>query len=206
MEKDAKIVKDWLQTGSINIFGLPFVGKDTQCERLAELVGAPAPISGGAIARSMQDNEEVQAIMATGALLPSDVYENIVVPYLQRHEYNDHPLVLSSVGRMDGEQAVIVSATAKAGHPVMAVVLLTMPEEMVWQRFEQSHHSADRGERRDDNLAVLQKRVKEFNEKTIPVLNYYREQGLLVEVDGTGTKDNVTTAMIAALAQKAQID
>lgn len=206
MEENIDIIKNWLGTGSVNIFGLPFVGKDTQCERLAEMLGAPAVISGGAIARSQQDNEEVQAIMATGALLPSDVYENIVVPYLQRPEYQGHPLVLSSVGRMDGEQQVILSATEKADHPIKAAVLLTMPEELVWKRFEESHYNADRGQRRDDNLAVLQNRVKEFNERTKPVLEYYRQQGLLIEVDGTPSKDEVTEQMVSALVQKARTD
>ncbi len=202
MEQNIAIVKKWLGTGSINFFGLPFVGKDTQVERIAQMLGAHT-ISGGAVLRSYKDQDALQNILATGELIPSEMYKNIVVPYLSRDEFSDKPLLLSSVGRMDGEQETILRAAEESRHPIVAAVLLTMPYELVWRRFEESQKSDDRGDRRDDNRSVLQTRIDEFSKKTLPVLDFYRQKRLLIEVDGTKSRDEVTFDIMSALARKA---
>ncbi len=79
MNNQQKTISDWLKTGSINIFGLPFAGKDTQGKILAEMFNGVV-ISGGDILRSNKDNQELQQIMASGQIIPSDLWEQIVVP------------------------------------------------------------------------------------------------------------------------------
>lgn len=59
----------------------------------------------------------------------------------------------------------------------------------------------DRGERSDDSETVLENRFHEFHTKTEPVLAYYRERQLLIEVDGTLSRDDVTNEAILKLAQ-----
>ena len=53
MEEKIQKIKEWLGTGSINIFGLPMSGKDTQGIRLAEAIGAKF-LSSGMIIRAME--------------------------------------------------------------------------------------------------------------------------------------------------------
>src|ERR1700760_4706335 len=93
-EKDVKIIAAWLQAGSLNIFGRPFSGKDTQGTRLAQLFPAPL-IGGGDIIRGAKDIADVQSIMNSGKLIPQDDYLKIVLPYLQQEQFNGKPLVLS---------------------------------------------------------------------------------------------------------------
>ena len=52
MEEKIETIKEWLGTGSINIFGLPMSGKDTQGIKLAETLGAKF-LSSGLIIRAM---------------------------------------------------------------------------------------------------------------------------------------------------------
>lgn len=203
MEDHIHAISTWLGTGSINVFGRPFAGKDTQGLILADLLGGVL-IAGGDILRSYHDQEKIKQIMSTGELFPTDLYMSIVLPYLSRDEISAKPLILSSVGRLHGEEEMIVKATTDSGHPIKAVVVLDMSVEEVWRRFDASQQQHDRGERADDHREVLETRLKKFQEKTMPVIDYYRNQGLVLEVDGTQTRDAVTNSIIDGLAERAR--
>lgn len=176
-------IKSWLGTGTINIFGFPFAGKDTLASNLSELLEAPV-ISGGDILRSHPDQAKIKELMATGELFPTDYYLSIVLPYISKPEFNDKALILSSLGRWSGEEPTIISACLQAGHPIRAALHLNVSEDIVWKRFEASQSSQDRSHRHDDAAHILEVRLKEYREKTMPVLEYYRQIGLLIEVDG----------------------
>ena len=201
MEENKQLLKDWLGAGSINLFGRPFAGKDTQGAFLADLFGG-VMISGGDILRRTTD-EEVQRIMAEGGIIPSEAWERIVPPFFASPELAGKPLILSEVGRLKGEEQIIMRVMAETGHPQKAVIVLTLSEEEVWRRFEQSQIDKDRGERADDNTAVLQTRLDKYREKVLPVIDYYREISLLIEVDGTLTREQVTQEILRALTARA---
>jgi len=198
MESQQKQIKEWLGSGSLNIFGLPFAGKDTQGSRLAAVVNG-VMLSSGDILRHDHGNTDIQRIMAEGGIVTSDLFEQVVVPYLSRPELDGRPLILSEVGRMEGEQQVVMRATEATNHPTKAVILLNMPDKEIWKRFEQSQQSHDRGDRADDNRDVLQKRLDSYKEKVVPVINWYRDKGLLIEIDGTQAPYAVFNAIIDAL-------
>ena len=80
-EKIAKI-KAWLGTGSINVFGLPMSGKDTQGIRLAEALDAKF-LSSGMIIRSMEKKAQLNTT-GNGELTPTDLFYEWVLPYLER--------------------------------------------------------------------------------------------------------------------------
>lgn len=203
MESQINTIKKWLGVGSINIFGLPFAGKDTQGRMLADLFGGVL-MSGGDILRHNQDNAELQKIMAAGEIIPSSLWEKIVVPYLAKDDFKDKPLILSEVGRLEGEQFVIEKATAESGHPQKAVILLSLSDQEVWTRFDVSQKNHDRGERADDNHEVLQTRLDSYHLKVMPVIEYYRTKNLLIEINGKLAPDEVKKSILSNLAYKAE--
>jgi len=202
MEDQINKVKSWLGSGSINIFGRPFAGKDTQGRKLADLLEAEL-VAGGDILRSYHDQVLIKKLMSTGDLFPMDLYLEIVVPFLSRAEISDKGLVLSAVGRLKGEESVIMKATTSSGHPMKAVVLMDLSEDQVWQRLEAAKSLHDRGDRQDDGQEALRNRLKKFNDQTVPVIDFYREKGLLLEVDGSLSRDDVTSEIIRVLAERA---
>ncbi len=203
MHKDSiQAIGQWLQTGSINIFGLPFAGKDTQAKRLGELLNAPV-IGSGQILRGHHEEKRVKELSSSGKLFPSDYYFSIVLPFLSKSKFSNKPLVLSSVGRWVGEEEVIMTAAAEAGHPIKAVVLLKLETAEVHRRFEASQKKMDRGFRHDDASHLIDVRLEEFMHKTVPVIEAYRKKGLLIEVDGMQNPDKVTEALVNALALRA---
>lgn len=200
-EKIAKI-KEWLGTGSVNIFGLPMSGKDTQGVRLAEAIDGKF-ISSGMIVRAKEE-ESREKISSTGVLIPTNTFYDWVLPYFDKEELRDYPLVLSSIGRWSGEEDVVMNIADSAGHAIKAAVLLNISEADVEERFKMVEEVGDRGERQDDkDLEIFHTRLKEFRHKTSPVLEHYRTLGLLVNVNGDQTRDAVFTELVDKLYRKA---
>ena len=199
IDKLAKI-KSWLGTGSLNVFGLPMSGKDTVGERLAKDLGAKF-LSSGIIIRAFEA-EQNQNMTGSGQLIPTNTFYDIILPYFSREEMKDDSLILSSVGRWSGEEDKIMEAAKNGGHEIKAVVLLDLTEADVKSRFEAAKRLNDRGERADDaNIEIFETRIREFNEKTVPVLNHYDELKLLIRVPADGSRDEVYLSVIDKLVE-----
>lgn len=202
MEDKINAIKQWLGTGSINIFGLPMSGKDTQGIKLAETLGAKF-LSSGMIIRAMEQ-ETRQDYTSHGALIPTNVFYEWVLPYFERRDLFDYPLVLSSIGRWHGEEDQVMSVAAGSGHEIKAAIILNISEADVERRFHAAKTLADRGDRQDDkDLAIFKTRLQEFREKTLPVLQHYQTLGLLVDVNGDQTREAVFAEIIDKLYQRA---
>lgn len=191
-------IKNWLKDGSINIFGAPLSGKDTQSKRLAEALGASL-IGGGAILRGDNMPDYIKEAMKTGELIATDDYLSIVMPYLSRGEFKGKPMILNSIGRWHSEEDGVIYATNQSGHPIKAVLYLKLDEKESVERLQKSKALNDRGERQDDTQAKLDIRLKEFRDKTLPVVESYRNLGLVIDIDGTKSRDLVYDEIIDKL-------
>lgn len=202
MEEKVAKIKEWLGTGSINVFGLPYSGKDTVGLRLAELIGAKFLSSGLILRAAEKEDKELAKELAAGNLAPTDTFRRIIMPYFSRNDLADFPLVLSSVGRWEGEEYDIMDSAAKANHGIKAVILLNISEDEAKKRWEAARVLGDRGERSDDReKGILDNRIHEFIEKTMPVIETYRKRGLLIPVHATGDRDVVFNGVIDELCK-----
>lgn len=204
MEQKIEIIKNWLGTGSINVFGLPFSGKDTVGIRLAELLGAKF-LSSGLILRAAEKEDPVLASEISGGNLAStQTFRDIILPYFGRDELKGSPIILSSVGRWEGEEYPVMDAARNADHEIKAVVLLNISEEEAAKRWAAAKELGDRGDRSDDReKSVLDTRFKEFREKTMPVIETYRKMGILLPVQAIGPREEVFNNVIDALVKLA---
>jgi adenylate kinase len=102
-----------------------------------------------------------------------------------------YPRTLAQVHELDG----MIKFT---GHRLDAVVLLTVdPGELV-QRLSARAETEDRT---DDTEDVIRRRQEVYIEQTEPLIEIYRERGLLCEVDGLGDVDDVTQRILDALGK-----
>ena len=203
MEEKITAIREWLGTGSINVFGLPMSGKDTQGVKLAEVLGAKF-LSSGLIIRAME-KASGQSLTADGSLAPTNLFYEWVLPYFERRELIHVPLILSSIGRWSGEEQQVITIAEGSGHPIKAVVLLNVSESDVTERWETAQTLGDRGDRPDDaKPEAFQKRLAEFRDKTMPVIRHYQDLDLLVTVRGDMSRDEVFEAMIDALYKYSQ--
>jgi adenylate kinase len=196
-------IKEWLGSGSINFFGLPFAGKDSQARRLADRLKGVV-LSSGDILRNSVIPPETKAIMAAGGIAPSKDFVNIVLPYLKKPEFSGHPLMLSSVGRWHGEEEGVIGALDESQHPLKAVVYLKLDAKIAIERLNLEENVLERGIREDDGKEKFLTRIEEFNQKTMPVIEYYRDSGLLIEVDASLPKDEVERVILEQLALRTE--
>jgi adenylate kinase len=191
-------IKEWLGTGSVNIFGLPMSGKDTLGVRLAEAIQGKF-LSSGLIIRA---NEELtrQHYTEKGDLAPTEVFNSWVLPSFDKEDLKRFPLVLSSIGRWSGEEDSVMEKAASSGHPIKAVIILNISEADVQERWQAVSVLKDRGTRYDDSdPAIFQNRINEFRTKTAPVLVHYQQLGLVVEVRADMDRDAVFAELINKL-------
>ncbi|MDO4271618.1 MAG: nucleoside monophosphate kinase [Candidatus Saccharibacteria bacterium] len=192
MEEKLQTIRNWLGTGSINIFGIQFSGKDTLGVPLADKLGAEF-VSSGDIARAAAEqhtDESVQQAAAqtsSGDLMPTNEFCQLIVPFLKDSRLDDKPLVLGSVGRWIGEEDTIMQALDAGGHQLKAVLVINIPEAEVWRRWEEVKNTRNGGRADDVDRDKVQRRLDEFYTKTEPVIAKYRELGYVVDIDATGT-------------------
>ena len=143
-------------------------------------------------------------LSGTGELIPTDTFYEWVLQYFGRTDLKGYPLVLSSIGRWFGEEDAVIRVANDGDHPIKAAVILNISEADVMNLFEESKILNDRGMRRDDSSeSIFQRRLLEFRQKTLPVIQHYKDLGLLVEVNGDQSRDAVFAELVEKLYQKA---
>jgi len=207
MEAKINFLKSWLGTGTINIFGQAFSGKDTVGKHLAEILNAEF-ISSGDVMRATYANDQGQGFWEAAKIgstqaqwMPQKEFIEMMTEYLARPELNHRPLILSMVGRWLGEEKPVMQALRDDGHETRAVILLNISHDEIWRRWDlaKSPDSRNLGRADDDERDKVARRLTEYRDKTLPVIEIYREMGLIVEINGEQTREAVFAETIDKL-------
>jgi adenylate kinase len=182
------------------ILGPPGAGKGTQAVRIAEHHGIPA-ISTGDIFRANIKGEtelgrQVTAILSSGGLVPDEVTNAIVRDRLGQQDAGDG-FLLDGYPRTPGQVEALDEMLTDRGVGLDAVLELTVDTDEVVARLLQ--RAQDQG-RVDDTEEVIRERMRLYAEETAPLSRIYRERGLLCQVDGMGTVEEVTARIESTLA------
>lgn len=179
--------------------GPPGAGKGTQAQRVADEFGIPA-ISTGDIFRSnvsegTELGQQAQRYMDAGEYVPDEVTNAMVRDRLDQDDarggflLDGYPRTLAQVEELD-------DMVAAGGAKLDRVVVLTVdPEELVSRLVARARTEG----RADDTEEVIRRRQEVYTEQTAPLLEVYRDRGLLVEVVGMGEVDEVTARVLAVL-------
>lgn len=181
------------------IMGPPGAGKGTQAVVVAGILGVPH-ISTGDIFRANVSagtplGEEAQRYMNSGEYVPDSLTNAMVRDRLSRDDcrpgfmLDGYPRTLEQVTELD----MMLQAD---GLHLNHVAELTVDTEEVIQRLLK--RAQDQG-RVDDTVDVIRRRLEVYSQQTAPLVAVYRERGLLVQVDGMGSVDEVTARILAAV-------
>lgn len=157
------------------LIGIQGAGKSTQGNFLSEEYNIPY-LSSGHIFREMakektQIGRWLKETINSGALVPDDKTLEIILTYLEKPEYENGYI-------LDGFPRTVVQAEAFNGGVDKVVFLDVSDKEALWR-------IAGRvSDRQDETLQAIKKRIDSFHEFTRPVVDYYRQAGKLVAVDG----------------------
>ena len=184
------------------IMGPPGAGKGTQAKLIGEHYGIPA-ISTGDIFRAMKTADtplaqQVREIMSSGGYVSDEITNRIVAERLAEPDC-DGGFLLDGYPRTIAQVETLDAALAERGTPLDVVLSLQADEDEVVSRLLKRAETQGRA---DDNEETIRVRQHMYAEQTAPLLEIYRGQGLLVEVDGLGDVEEVSGRLFAALDEK----
>lgn len=174
------------------LIGVQGSGKSTQGNLLAEKYTVPY-LSTGHIFREIAKEKTpagryIKETMNAGYLIPDDKTLEVVSEYLARPEYQKGYI-------LDGFPRTPAQAEAfKNG--VNKVIYLRVSDTEALKRIAGRVAS-----REDETPKAIQKRIELFHRFTEPVLDYYRNKGLLLEVDGEQTIEEIFQEILSKLEQ-----
>ena len=205
------------------MIGPPGAGKGTQASRLAEKLGL-AHVSTGDIFRENIRNEtelgaRVKTLLESGTLVPDELTIALVQDRLQQPDCR-RGAVLDGFPRTPAQAAALDSMLAKQGLLVNLAPYIRLDDEAVIARLTgrctdrrtgKTYHlkyypppaEAELELRPDDSGETVRHRLDEYHENTAPLLDYYKERGVLQQFDGEMTIDALADALLAAVEERA---
>jgi adenylate kinase len=212
----------------VAFLGPPGAGKGTQARELAQAWRVPQIATGDilreAVAAGTPLGHEVKRYMDQGALVPDDVIVAVVKERLARPDAR-RGFVLDGFPRTIGQAEALTQILKELGQELDAVVYFDVPEAELLRRLTGRRVCRQCGstfhmvsappakpgvcdrcggplyQREDDSEATVANRLRVYERQTAPLLDYYRDRGLLRSVRGDGTMAAVGAAIRQAVGQ-----
>lgn len=176
------------------IIGIQGSGKSTQGNLLSKQLGIPYLSTGHIFRQLAKENTKlghyIKVVMNTGLLIPDEKTIEIVDSYLKRPEYKKGYI-------LDGFPRTIKQAE-KFSNNVDKVIYLEVPDKEAIYRLVYRNSEV----RQDETIPAIKKRIESFKKFTLPVLDFYRKQNKLVELDGTQTIEIVNQEILKSLGKQ----
>lgn len=183
----------------IVLLGPPGAGKGTQAVLICKRYSIPHISTGemlrDAVASGSELGKAVKSVLDSGELVTDTLIMQVVADRLGRDDCS-RGYLLDGVPRTVAQAEMLQVMLKERGSSLSSVVQLSVPEQVLLDRIR---HRGGAGSRTDDTAEVAAKRLQVYWSQTAPVAEFYRLQGLLVEVNGVGTVDEVSERIFAAV-------
>ncbi len=184
------------------IVGPPGAGKGTQAARIAERFDIPTISTGDIFRKNIADGtalgSQVKEIVDAGDYVPDSLTNALVTDRLNEADAAGG-FLLDGYPRTTDQVRYLTDLLSSHGHALDAVIRLVADQEEIVRRLRQ--RAIDIG-RVDDSEEAIRHRQDVYIRETAPLVEMFREQGLLVEIDGLGAIDDVTERIFEALAAR----
>ncbi|PKB66890.1 MAG: adenylate kinase [SAR202 cluster bacterium Io17-Chloro-G4] len=209
------------------LFGPPGAGKGTQAQLLRDRLNLAHVSSGDLFRQNLNNNTplglKAAEYMKQGHLVPDEVTIDIVLDKVLSLN-SEEGFILDGFPRNRYQAEVLEKALAQRSRGIDKVVHIDVCQEELIRRLAgrfncrdcQAPHSIDKvafsqedlkcgqcgGElyqREDDRPEAVQRRIEVYQRETLPVLDYYREKDLLLDVSGLDTVEKVNKDVLAGL-------
>lgn len=185
------------------IMGAPGAGKGTQAKMLEQTLEMPQVSTGDLFRHNLKNQTElgklVQSYYDRGDLVPDDVTIAMVRERLAQPD-SKKGAILDGFPRTPAQAAALDELLSEIGGRVLVVPYVKVDSEVLMQRLMK--RAAIEG-RTDDTEDTIRNRMRVYEEQTEPLLDYYRQRGLLVEVNGQQPIEDVQADLQAVIAQAA---
>jgi len=176
---------------NIALFGPPGAGKGTQSEFLIKEYNLFYISTGDLLRKELKEQsklgKEAQNIIASGGLVSDEIIVQIIEKTITDNP-NANGFLFDGFPRTYIQAYILEGLMIKLNTSLNCLISLEVPEEESVKRLLKRGESSGRS---DDNEIVIRNRLKEYNQKTLPVLNFYKDKGVYFEIKGTDTIENV---------------
>jgi adenylate kinase len=207
------------------LLGPPGAGKGTQAERLEEELRLPHVASGDLFRENLKNETELGLLakkyMDKGDLVPDDVTIAMVRERLQQPDCT-RGAIFDGFPRTQAQAQSLDRMLTDMGQKLDGVLYIAVPDEELVRRLsgrwicrqcQTPYHTvfsppAREGvcnacdgplyQRDDDKPETVRARLKVYHQQTSPLIDYYRQAGLLVEVNGAGDIETVSADLLKA--------
>lgn len=212
------------------LLGPPGSGKGTQAKVLAEEYHIPHVSTGDMlrdeVRRGTTLGVQAKEIMDSGGLVPDKIVAGMILQRLDRKDCA-RGVILDGYPRNVEQAEVLDGILAELGRTLERVVLIDVADDEIVRRLSGRRSCPQCGrvyhleynppadgracddcgseltQRDDDREDVVRERLRQYHEKTAPLIGYYRHRGLLVGIDGAQGMEIVTKAVIEAIGAPA---
>ena len=211
---------------NVILMGPPGSGKGTQAASLAEKLGVNAVSSGDLFRDHQRRNTELgqlaRSYMEQGVYVPDDVTIGMIMEWINDPDHSAG-FVLDGFPRTQAQAQALDDALTERGG-IDHVVLISVSDDELVRRLggriicvecqipynlNTSPPAVDGKcndcggslyQRDDDKEEVVARRIEVYNQETQPILNYYRDAGILSEVEGEQSVESVGNALRVAVS------
>jgi adenylate kinase len=213
----------------IVLLGPPGAGKGTQAEAISERLHLPHISSGDIFRENLKDQTELGILAAgyinKGELVPDDVTISMIRERLSRSDCQSGAL-LDGFPRTPAQADALAGMLAETQCRVKSVPYICVPENVLVERlagrwvcrkaghvFHEKYNpphvsgvcdydGSELYQREDDKAETVKRRIHVYLEQTQPLVEYYRQHGVLIEIDGKKPIEQVTEDLLSALSGK----
>jgi len=182
---------------NIVLFGPPGAGKGTQSENLISKYGlvhlSTGDILRSEIARGTSLGKKAKEIMDRGELVGDDIVIGMIESKLDENP-NAKGFIFDGFPRTAAQAVALDDLLQKKGTGISGMLALEVDDEELTKRLLLRGKDSGRPDDRDE--AVIRRRIQEYNNKTLPLKNYYNEQGKFHSINGIGTIDEIFKSLV----------
>ncbi len=182
------------------LLGAPGSGKGTQAARLKEHLQVPHVSTGdllrGEVAAGSPLGLAAKEVMARGELVSDAILLGMLEDRFSRPD-TAGGFILDGYPRNLAQASALGVLLQRIRQPMDRAVQLEVDNELLVGRLAGRAQAEGRA---DDNPESVRKRLVIYDEQTAPVVEYYRQHGMLTVIDGVGTLDEVFNRILEAIA------
>lgn len=182
---------------TLTLMGSPGCGKGTQSKYMQERLGF-LHISTGDLIRSAIEREEKEALefkdlMKEGKLVPDAFIHRLLNKHLDKIRQKDaqpHGLILDGYPRNTQQAQQMKHLVDENNLSFLGMIYIYVPDDVVFERM--LNRTDDNGNQRsDDQEQTIRERIRIFHEKTFPLIDFYRKEYQVAQIDGLGSPEDV---------------
>jgi len=183
---------------NIALFGPPGAGKGTQSKYLIEKYNLTYISTGDILRREIAEGSELgqkaKDVIAAGQLVSDDLIVQIIEKRIQSEAKDG--ILFDGFPRTVTQAYILDGLLSKLNTSLTFMLSLEVPNEELKTRLLERGKSSGRS---DDTMEVVEKRLTEYEDKTMPLIDFYKDRGKYISINGVGSIDDITTRLNNAI-------